>query len=68
MKPRTSGGPSSPALPASGFPSFVMMQNVSIHLACWQPLANGQRPPPGTASAVPAGWDEPASVTSGPFS
>ena len=48
-----------------------MTQNPNIQSACWQPLANGQRPltrqPPAAASAVPAGWAEPAMITSGPF-
>jgi hypothetical protein len=65
------GRPSVPAGPGIGFFRSVTMQNPRIQSACWQPLMNGHRPlirqPPGTASAIPAGWAEAAIIMSGPF-
>jgi hypothetical protein len=64
--PRTFGGAPS----ARGFPLSAMTQNPNIQSACWQPLANGQRPltrqPPAAGSAVPMGGTDPAMITSGP--
>jgi hypothetical protein len=47
-----------------GEPPSIITQVPAIHSAFWQPLANGHKPltihPPGTRSAAPTGWPEPA--------